>query len=494
MTQIRPIVFAIVLAVLTSAALTLPPRAAVPDRGPPAPRAWPMFGGSPARNMVNLFDKNLPATWAVEEGKQKNIKWTADLGRQTFGSPVIANGSVFVSTNGHKGNNAVLMALRERDGKLLWQNTHPHPKDFGGGFLQGVASTAAVDGSCVYYLVPGCEVICADCDTGNIDWRYDMVQELKVYPSPGIACQYPPLAAPLVVGELIYVATSNGIDCKDELVAPKAPSFVALDKRTGKLAWQSNLPGQNIFVGGWSSPAYANVNNVPQVIFAGGDSVIYSFAPLTGELLWQCDCLPLRAKKQKHTFDNFFVGTPVVVGDKLYIGLGAPDFTPGVPKASYFLCLDITKKGDVSLKSYDAKAEANKNSALVWAFGGPIVPTPNKGRRVFFHSTISTAAVHDGLVYIPERTGYLHCLDAATGREVWVHDFKAEVFGSPYWVDGRVFVGTGDDEIIIFAHGRTAKVLAAIDFDELVYTTPAAANGVLYVMTGSRLYAMAREK
>src|SRR5713226_8247903 len=37
--------------------------------------AWPMFGGTPRRNLVNTADKNMPTTWVVEEGKQKNIKW-----------------------------------------------------------------------------------------------------------------------------------------------------------------------------------------------------------------------------------------------------------------------------------------------------------------------------------------------------------------------------------------------------------------------------------
>ena len=42
--------------------------------------SWPMLGGTPSRNMVNLVDKNTPITWSVEEGKQKNIKWQVQLG------------------------------------------------------------------------------------------------------------------------------------------------------------------------------------------------------------------------------------------------------------------------------------------------------------------------------------------------------------------------------------------------------------------------------
>ena len=81
---------------------------------------WPMFGGNPSRNMVNEVDRNLPADWCVEEGKLKNIAWQADLGSRTFGTPVVADGRVFVgTTNGRPRNSAakdpkaVLMAFRQ---------------------------------------------------------------------------------------------------------------------------------------------------------------------------------------------------------------------------------------------------------------------------------------------------------------------------------------------------------------------------------------------
>jgi hypothetical protein len=49
----------------------------------------------------------------------------------------------------------------------------------------------------------------------------------------------------------------------------QAPSFVALNKRTGKLVWQSNLPGENIIDGEWASPTFADHGGRSQVIFAG---------------------------------------------------------------------------------------------------------------------------------------------------------------------------------------------------------------------------------
>jgi outer membrane protein assembly factor BamB len=207
--------------------------------------------------------------------------------------------------------------------------------------------------------------------------------------------------------------------------------------------------------------------------------------------LWKCDCLPSR-KGEPQGNDTQFIAAPVVVGDRLYLGLGASPGGPRMPPSTYFLCLDITGTGDVSLKSYDGKAAANKGSALVWAFGGATAPRPERGRIVNFGSTGATAAVYQGLVYITETTGYLHCLDAVTGNRIWVYDLATELHGSPYLVDGRVYVGSGDGEVVVFGHTRAARIHATIDMDEEIHTTPVAANGTLYVATRSKLYAIAR--
>src|SRR5688572_712633 len=68
----------------------------------PAETAWPMFGGTPGRNMVNLRERGLPEQWSIEEGKEKNIKWVADLGSRSYGGPVVAGGRVYVGTNNQR--------------------------------------------------------------------------------------------------------------------------------------------------------------------------------------------------------------------------------------------------------------------------------------------------------------------------------------------------------------------------------------------------------
>src|SRR5690348_13381768 len=83
---------------------------------------WPMWGGTPDRNMVSNM-KGLPTEWDVKT--KKNIKWVANLGSQSYGNPVVAGGMVFVGTNNESpkdpkvtGDKGVLMAFRESDGEF----------------------------------------------------------------------------------------------------------------------------------------------------------------------------------------------------------------------------------------------------------------------------------------------------------------------------------------------------------------------------------------
>jgi len=224
-------------------------------------------------------------------------------------------------------------------------------------------------------------------------------------------------------------------------------------------------------------------------IFPGGDAYLYGLDLASGKMIWKFNCQPERAKDD--TVPNYMVATPVVHDNKVYIGLGVfPEHHAG-PPFSHVVCVDITKTGDVSPKTLNHKDPKNNGSALVWSYGGKVDPVPKKGRRVIFGRTISTCAIHDGLVYIAEEHGYIHCLDAKTGQKHWDYDFKCGIWGSPYYVDGKVYIGTDEGEIVIFKHGNKREVIAKIDMGETVHSTPVVARGVLYVATKSKLYAIA---
>jgi outer membrane protein assembly factor BamB len=463
----------------------------------------PMWGCSPSRNCVNTRDKNVPIEWSTEKGQWKNIKWMARLGQVSYGGPVIAGGKIFVGTNNDvprdpavKGDRGIVMCFRQEDGQFLWQTVHEFPANLDQqGRNQGIASSPAVDGNRVYYVSNACELVCADAapeTKERIIWRLDMMKELNVFPDMLSNC------SPLVAGDLVFVCTSNGVDARDgeaKIPEPEAPSFIAVNKKTGQVVWKDNSPGKNILEGQWSSPAYAVVNGKAQVIFGGGDGWVRGFEADTGKPIWKFDCNPkATAYKPGGRGDrNYIVATPVVHENKVYMGVGLdPEFGSGV---GHLWCIDITKTGDLSPvnDNFDPKAPENQKSGLVWHYGGAFddATADKTGRKYVFGRTISSCAIHDGLLYIGEVAGFVHCLDAKTGQPHWVYDTKAEIWGSPLWVDGKVYIGTGDGDIHILQHGKAQKLVGKVEMnDGAIYSTPVVVNGVLYVMTMKSLWAI----
>jgi outer membrane protein assembly factor BamB len=511
-----------------------PADAAKADAPAAGARSWPMFGGDLSRNFVNLVEKNTPTSWSVKKGAEKNVKWSAQLGSRSYGGPIVAGGKVFVGTNnevprnkrdtdsstGNPIDKSVLMCFDEKTGDFLWQYVSdklPSGRESDWP-LQGLCSSPVVEGNRLYFVSNRAEVLCLtteglaagnegvtdekykDTTKGQVDgdvvWRLDMIGELGVFPH-NIAC-----CSPLLHGDTLFVVTGNGVD-KDhvKIPAPEAPSFIAVDKNTGKVKWSSNLPDNHIMHGQWSNPVWAEPNGKPMVIFPGGDGWIRAFDPKDGDLIWKFDCNPKDAVYilGREGTRSDFIATPVVWENKLYIGVGQdPEHKDGV---GHLWCIDITKEpknkdkdlspatkpgakpGDPPQTIFDPKDPANKDSGLVWHFGG--FAKEGSDRPFVFGRTMSTCAVHDGLVYAAEMEGYLHCLDAATGEEYWQHKLGAYTWGSPYWVDGKVYLGDEHGNITIFKHGKTKEVVGQASFGRgnVVRVTPVVCNGVLYVMS-----------
>jgi outer membrane protein assembly factor BamB len=497
---------------------------------------WTMYGGTPSRNMVNTVVKNLPTEWNV--GEKTNVRWEADLGSKAYGGPVIADGKVFVGTNNQKPRNpkdvdpttgrpvdlGVLMCFEEATGKFLWQLTFP--KLAAGRVvdwpLEGICSTPIVEGDKLYFVSNRCEVICAATKDGAIDWKLDMIKTLGVFPHNLSVC------SPLIVGDDLFIITSNGVDEGHiNVPAPKAPSFIRVDKKNGKVLWGDNDPtirlteipkgnddeafikrlvnrGELIQHGQWSNPAYGVIDGQPQVVFPGGNGWIYSFDPASNKLLWKFDCNPKESVYElsgKGT-RNDFIATPVIFKNRVYIAVGQdPEHETGV---GHLWCIDMTKRGDVSPELVEKwtgpkgpETKKNPNSALVWHYGGPITdPAERKklGRNYYFGRTMSTCALHDGLCYAADLGGTLFCLDADTGKLYWSHETGGMTWSSPYFVDGKVLFGNDDNILYVFEHGKTKKLISENDMESRVRATPVAANGTLFVMTENKLRAIQAKK
>lgn len=529
---------------------------------------WSMWLGSPSRNNTPT-GVNIPTEWEIGQidyktnawipDKAKNIKWAAKLGSRSYGSAVIHDGKVLVGTNNTGGwlarykpdvDLGCLLCFDVATGKFLWQHSsvklpsgrvHDWPHE-------GICSVPVCEGDRLWFVTSRCEVRCLDLkgfldgkndgpvtdekaetnQEADVIWAFDMMKELGVSPHNMSSCSC------LVVGDTLFVCTSNGIDEEHRFVpAPEAPSFVAMDKNTGKVLWTDNSPGPNIHHGQWSSPAYAEIGGQAQIIFGGGDGWVYSFDPAGEEgkskLLWKFDTNPKTSKLElmgKGT-RNDVIATPVVYDDKVYIASGQdPEHGEGV---GILWCIDPTKSGDVSpqlaFNAADPKtpipykrvqavvekegdfARDNPNSAVVWQYSEQ---DGNGDGEVAFeesmHRTIGSVAIRDGILYIADISGIFHCLDAKTGKVHWTYDLLAATWSTPLIVEDKVYIGDEDGEVAIFRHsadpseamkeqdGEMVPYYGTQNMMSNVYSTPVVAGNVLYISNPTHLFAITSDE
>jgi outer membrane protein assembly factor BamB len=444
---------------------------------------WPMWGGTPDRNMVSSM-KGLPTTWDVKT--KKNVKWVAELGSQAYGNPVVAGGMVFVGTNNEgprdpnvKGDKGVLMAFRESDGQFMWQAVHDklaagRANDWP---YQGICSSPLVEDGVVYYMSNRGELMAVDVngfrdgkndglvkDEKNtketdvdIIWRYDMMDEL------GVQQHNMANASPVSYGDLLFVNTSNGQDESHvNIPSPKAPAIIAVNKKTGKLVWEDNSVGERILHGQWSSPSVGKVGDTVQVAVGQGDGWVRGYEALTGKKLWEFDMNPKDSVWPKTR--NEVISTPVFYENVVYIANGQdPEHGEGV---GHLYAIDPTKRGDIT------------ETGRLWHY--------DKIRR-----SISTGSVYNGILFYSDFSGFLHALDLKTGKPYWTHDMFAAIWGSPMVIDGKVYLGDEDGDVTVLNADKTLKVIAENNMGSSVYSTPVPAHGVLYIVNRNQLYALA---
>lgn len=379
------------------------------------------------------------------------------------------------------------MCFREADGEFLWQAVHDKlpAGRINDRPLQGVASTPVVRDGRLFYVSNRCELVCADTegfldgendgpfvdetyrDRNDADfvWKFDMIDELGVFPHNLAA------SSPLIRSSLVFLVTGNGVAADHKTVpSPRAPSFIAVDERTGELVWEAKVE-QRILHGQWSSPSYGVAGGRPQVVFPGGDGWVYAFDPPTGRPLWKFDGNPKGSKWHLGGLgrrNNVIAPAAFVDGDVYFATGQDPEHGHGLAN---LYRVDASKRGDVT------------RAAAVWNVGGED-----------FRRSVSTVAVHEGLVYAADLGGFLYCFDQETGRRYWIHDLLSSTWSSPTVIDGKVYIGDEDGDVFVCKTGRELVPLGESQMASSLYTIPVAAQGVLYIATRSRLYAIAHPR
>ena len=491
---------------------------------------WPQWAGSDAKNLVSP-EKGLPETFVpgekttngtIDLATARNVRWGVRVGNAIYSTPSIAEGKIFVGAMEQK--NGLLVCLDAATGKLLWKWMAPpkkFPNDIDGFHLgiheipaqMGVCSSPTVNDGRVYFVSQRFEVVCLDVNglagsepgEAHVNWVFDMQEKAGVFPCDAAN------GSPIIDGDLLYVPTSNGIDRNSfndpqkeknrKFPAPDAPNVIVLDKRTGRLvATDDTRIADNLLHGQWSSLSMGKVGGRKLLFFGAGDGCCYAFEALASvperpvrlKTVWWYDCIPpeykaaagedrithyclgdRRVKGTLNQSDGTFVGmseiigTPVLVGNRVYVALGRdPEHGRG---RGALHCVDATGTGDIT------------KSGRVWLYQG-------------LDRTLSTASVADGLAYLSDVAGRLHCLDAETGKCYWIHETQSQTWGSTLVADGRVYMPTAKYLWVLKA-GKTLEVLARINLGSRICASPVVANGTLYLATaGGWLWAVGQGK
>ena len=508
------------------------------------PGDWPQWGGTSIRNSA-VVAENIPITWDIEGGT--NILWKATLGSQSYGSPVVANGQIYVGTNNQSAyvpeyprgvDLGCLICFNAETGKFLWQHSNeklptgrvhdwPH---------QGIVSTPCIDGDRLWYVSNRGEVCCLDTagfrDEENdgpfkdeklvgdihadVVWKLDMMKQLGV--SQHNMCT----SSPTTDGKRLFLHTSNGVDESHiNIPNPDAPAFLCLDRETGEVLWSDNSPGKNILHGQWSSPTYAVLAGRPQVLFGGGDGWLYSFDPKgdgegNSKLLWKFDTNPKDAKWMLggRGRRNEYITAPVIYDGKVYIATGQ-DAEHGEGPGDLW-CIDPGKAFDESDVSphFVVDLEGNKVPqrrlvAIDRSKGENLVPNPdsaviwhytwtdlNQNRKVDFeermHRSCANPTIRDGLVYVVDFSGLVHCIDAETGIANWTYDcFAASWIASPLVTNDHVYILDEDGDVAVFEHpSETGTPLHEIHLENSTYASPIVVRDTLYMMNKDTLFAI----
>ncbi|MCY3017943.1 MAG: PQQ-binding-like beta-propeller repeat protein [Planctomycetota bacterium] len=502
---------------------------------------WPQWCGRADRNMVS-DEKGLPdrcdAVTSQRTSGLTNVKWVVPLGvAHILGSPVVCGGKVFLGGQGPRGV-GVLWCFRESDGQLLWRMVSPYPSLLYNRHSYGICATPTVEGDRVYLLGHLGDVLCLsasgmaggnqgpfvdearyfaseqkrvtseiapdgtrilECTPGvpatlssmdaDILWRFDLLRKVNCWPFNAVN------AAIVVRGDRLYVATCSTLSeyaddgsaerirewkKKYQKTAYDSPSLIVLDKNTGKLlARDREGIFEQTFHGAHASPTLGTVNGKELLFYGAGNGVCYAFDPECSpgpdgkpgalKLVWKFDCLAAASYGSRFRPDRLYraetIATPVFYNNRIYTSIGndlansGPATGPG-----RLVCIDATQTGDITA------------TGRIWSFDD-------------MQSTASTVAIGDGLLYTADAGGAIYCLDADTGKLYWKYE-TAPVWSSPLLADGKVYIGTHNRGLLVFAHGREGTLLSTNLGTADIVASPAVANGVLYIASQRHLYAL----
>lgn len=359
---------------------------------------------------------------------ENDYAWKVELPNVGHSAPVIWEKSLFVTTATEGGGERFLHCLDADSGEQRWQVSVKLGESKKHPKNSWASSTPATDGERVYVLFADTEkLLAAAWDfAGQQVWTRD----LGAYNSEhGLG------ASPIVQDGLLIIPNDQ--------VGPS--SLIALNPSNGDVVWNSPRPAGKT---GYSTPVIARgTGSELQVICSTEASGVSSNDLRTGKLNWQTEKLPMRT-----------VASPIVADGLVFATCGEGG------NGKYFAAIRT------DLSSEPASRVVFERKTML-----PYVPC---------------LVAKDDLLFLWGDKGIMVCLELHTGNEIWSERIDGAFTGSPICIEDRLYCVTETGEVVVLNAGREFRQLGRTALGDDCHSTPAVANGHLYLRTFRHVFAI----
>ena len=371
---------------------------------------WPDMRG-PNRDGVSR-ETGLLDRWQLNG---ENFLWRVPYGGRS--APVVMGNRVYVQNPSGRGTQLQerVMALDADTGRVVWEyKFNLFQSDVPAHRIAWASPAIDSETGNIYAFSGGAQVIALDKD-GRLLWDRSFGEEFAAFTTHGGRTM-----SPLVDGDLVIVGSpvSNW-----GASANRTHRLIALDKRTGEVAYVSN-PGGRPYDTAYASPLIAAINGVRMLIAGLGDGGIYAIQPQTGRKIWGY----VAAKRA--------INTGVVVKDNAVIVSHGDENLDSI-ELGMIAALDGSQTGDIKTTK--------------WAV---------KGTEFGFSSPVTDGTT----LYQIDNSSRLEAFDLETGRELWTQPLATLQKAPPVLADGKIYVGTDNGKFFIVRPQRDrAEILSQVE-------------------------------
>ncbi len=390
-----------------------------------------------------------PLVTSFDPDSGENVRWTHDEGG--ISSPVIMGGRLYTLVR-HKPDTAEeaekVICLDALTGRKLWENVFNVYLSDVPAERVGWSAVVADPESDTVFAHGVCGVFTAiDAATGKTKWQRSLHEEFGFLSTYGGRTNIPVVFEDLVIASAVVTGWGD--------TARPAHRFLGMDKATGTVRWMNGtreLPEDTTY----STPTFAVLDGQAALVFGSSDGSIWNFQPRTGKAVWN-----YRLSRRGIN------APPLVVGDTVYAAQAEEN-------------LDNTSMGSATAFRAAGSGEIT-DSAGLWQRKGIVA-----GRAM--------PVVVGDRVYVVEDGAKVNAFDRATGTPVGrpLRLLGTIVRGSPLVADGKLYVcsTSGFHVIKPTSDGIEFAARMRLAREDEVTASPIAAHGLLYLVTGARIYCL----